>query len=232
MDIMDKASMVMETRTYKLTGVEPILGSNPSDPDVRAKYIESKKPAAVTENESENTPDPRGDDGYGLTVFLLHPKTGGPMLYDYVVRGFLKEALLTLKDQHVAPKSKVDKYLFVSPRHIPLCDPATGAPITEPDGVFERTLRAMTMQGPRVTLAGSETVDRWQIVITLTLLSNQPGKKAEGKALTWEAVEAALDYGRLQGLGQFRNGGFGRFLWERGRGGLMMNHCHGCHQIA
>lgn len=209
--------MEMETRTYKLMGTEPMLGSNPSDPDVRAKYIESKKPPTITENESENTPDPRGDDGYGLTVFLLHPKTGGPMLYDYVVRGFLKEALLTLKDQLklVAPKSKVDKYLFVSPRHIPLCDPGTSEPVKEPDGVFERTLRAMTMQGPRVTLAGSETVDSWQITITLTLLHNQPGKKAEGKALTWEAVEAALNYGRLQGLGQFRNGGFGRFTWER-----------------
>ena len=28
-------------------------------------------------------------------------------------------------------------------------------------------------------------------------------------------VEMALDYGRYCGLGQWRNGGYGRFVWKR-----------------
>jgi hypothetical protein len=206
--------MITESRTYLLTGAEPILGSNPADPKVRETYIESKKPAVQTENESELTPEAVSEN-YGLTVFLRHPETNTPMLFDYTVRGFLKEALLTLSPQLglVAAKSKVDKYLFVSPRHIPLCG-VSGGRILTPDGVYERPLRAMTMQGPRVTLTGSEIINQWQITATFTLLDNS-GNKGKGAALDWNAVENALDYGRYQGLGQFRNGGFGRFTWKR-----------------
>lgn len=207
--------MKMETRTYILTGVEPMLGSNPSDPEIRARYIESKKPVEVTEDESGNTPE-KVDENYGLTVFLLHPKTGGPMLYDYVIRGFLKEALANLAGQLgvTNARSKVDKFLFVGPRHIPLLNPDNMEPVKGVDGVYERSLRAQTAQGPRVTLAGSETVDEWMIKIDLTLIDND-AQRTKGSALSWEAVEEALDYGRFQGLGQFRNGGFGRFTWER-----------------
>lgn len=207
--------MITETRKYLITGVEPILGSNPADPKVREIYIESKKPAAQTESESELTPESTVSENHGLTVFLRHPDTNTPMVYDYTVRGFLKEALLTLSPQIglVAAKSKVDKYLFVTPRHIPLCT-VVGTPITEPDGIYERPLRAMTMQGPRVTVAGSEIINQWQISVELTLLDNR-GSKGKGTTLDWAAIENALDYGKFQGLGQFRNGGFGRFFWQR-----------------
>ena len=207
--------MITETRKYLLTGTEPILGSNPADPKVRETYIESKKPTIQTENESELTPENVLSESYGLTVFLRHPDTDTPMVFDYIVRGFLKEALLTLSPQLglVAAKSKVDKYLFAAPRHIHLCGP-DGQPIKEPDGVYERPLRAMTMQGPRVTLTGSEIINHWQISVALTLL-NSTGSKGKGATLDWNAVENALDYGQFQGLGQFRNGGFGRFTWQR-----------------
>lgn len=206
--------MITETRKYLFTGVEPILGSNPADPKVREAYIESKKPVIQTENESELTPEAVSEN-YGLTVFLRHPETSTPMVFDYTVRGFLKEALLTLSPQLglVAAKSKVDKYLFASPRHIHLCGP-DGEPIKAPDGVYERPLRAMTMQGPRVTLTGSEIINNWQITVSLTLLDSN-GSKGKGATIGWDAVENALDYGRFQGLGQFRNGGFGRFTWQR-----------------
>ena len=207
--------MITETRKYLIIGVEPLLGSNPADPKVRETYIESKKPAAQNEAESKLTPESDISENRGLTVFLRHPSTTTPMVFDYTLRGFLKEALLTLSPQIglVAAKSKVDKYLFVSPRHIPLCD-TDGQLIREPDGVYERPLRAMTMQGPRVTVAGSEIINHWQIKVALTLLDNKGGK-GKGTTLDWAAVENALDYGRFQGLGQFRNGGFGRFTWQR-----------------
>ena len=71
----------------------------------------------------------------------------------------------------------------------------------------------MTAQGPRVTLAGSEFVKDWMVEIEVSLLENK--ETAKGKAITWAVVEDALDYGRLSGLGQWRNGGFGRFTWEQ-----------------
>lgn len=176
-------------------------------------YIESKRPPEATEeDESANTP--LQDENKGLTVFLLHPKTGGPMVYDYTIRGYFKDVINLLKPQNgiLAAKSKVDKYLFVSPRCIPLLD-AKGRPLKEVDGVLERPLRAMTAQGPRVTLAGSERVDDWTMEIEVTLLPSAESKK--GEAMSFEHVEQALDYGRLSGLGQWRNGGYGRFTWER-----------------
>jgi hypothetical protein len=50
-----------------------------------------------------------------------------------------------------------DKWLFVSPRLIPIL--RNGEPIKEADGVFQRPLRAETMRGPRVTLACSEKIE-------------------------------------------------------------------------
>lgn len=205
--------MKIETRKYRLTGTEMMLGSNPSDPQVRRTYIESKRPPeSPDENESVNTPTV--DDEKGLTVFLRHPQTEGPMVYDYTIRGFFKDVINTLASQTgvLGAKSKVDKYLFVNPRHIPLMN-TTGQRVQTTDGIYERSLRAMTAQGPRVTLAGSEYVKDWMLEIEVSLLENK--ETAKGKPITWAVVEDALDYGRLSGLGQWRNGGFGRFTWKQ-----------------
>lgn len=208
----ENGKVKFETREYGIKGLQPLLGSNPADPEIRSKYIESKKP--VDSQEDEGGFLNGVDEKSGLSVFLRDPVNGNLMMFDYVIRGFLKEALLTLSSQIgiVAAKSKVDKFLFAGPRCVAVLD-GNGQPVMEPDGIFERSLRAMTMQGPRVALAGSEVVNDWQIKIKLTLIENE--KTAKSKALTWEAVEQALSYGQFQGLGQFRNGGFGRFEYER-----------------
>ena len=68
----------------------------------------------------------------------------------------------------------------------------------------------MTMQGPRVTVSASETIlPEWELEFNLTLLQNAGTPKS--KALTFEAIEAALEYGFINGLGQWRNGQNGRF---------------------
>ena len=78
---------------------------------------------------------------------------------------------------------------------------------------FSPPLRAQTMQGPRVTLAASEQIDDpWTIEFTVKLIGN-PGTRTSAP-ITWEAIETALDYGSICGaLGQWRNGGYGRFTW-------------------
>ena len=109
-------------------------------------------------------------------------------------------------------RAKVDKFLFVAPRRIPLR--RNGAYITDEDDQLERPLRASTAKGERVALAASEMVeDPWSLAFEVTLLPNNA--TAKSRALTWDVVEMALDYGRYCGLGQWRNGGYGRFVWKR-----------------
>ena len=70
------------------------------------------------------------------------------------------------------------------------------------------------MRGPRVSLAASEMIDLpWSVEFVVTLLPNPVSKSSA--QVTWDAIETALDYGQFQGLGQWRNGGYGRFTWER-----------------
>ena len=153
-------------------------------------------------------------DEKGLTVFLRDPETDQLLMLDYMIRGFFKGALEALVAQTniKMPRSKVDKYLFVSPRKIQIW--RDGDPIVEEDDQLERPLRAETMKGPRVSLAASEMIDLpWELTFEVTLFPN-PATKASD-AVTWEDVEDALDYGRFQGLGQWRTGGNGQFEWER-----------------
>ena len=71
--------------------------------------------------------------------------------------------------------------------------------------VFQRPLRAQTMQGERVTLAMSEECPA-NSTISFTVLCLSPEHVA--------AVREWLNYGYLRGLGQWRNSGRGKFVWE------------------
>jgi len=94
----------------------------------------------------------------------------------------------------------------------------------------QRPLRAQTAKGERVALASSETCPAGSSVefevafLDLGVKEKEGEKKDETKAekkaekkekanLT-ECVEEWLNYGALRGLGQWRNSGKGRFVWE------------------
>lgn len=206
-------STFFETRSYHLTGLTEMLGTKPSNSEIYTDYIASKAPAGThTDDEISALPN---DLERGKTVFLLDPKTGAVCVQDYMIRGYLKSAMTALVTVNgvKAPNSKIDRYVFVSPRMIPLRRQGTGALIYEADLNFERTLRAQTMQGPRITLACSELVDNWELDFDIQLIENS-GTKASGK-IDWKILEQALDYGMLCGLGQWRNGSYGRFRWNR-----------------
>ena len=69
----------------------------------------------------------------------------------------------------------------------------------------ERPLRASTPQGERVSIAKSESVPAGSTVeFEVTCLD----PSLEGM------VRECLDYGQLRGLGQWRNSGKGRYVWE------------------
>lgn len=193
----------------KITFTEPYLGSSPCDPEVYAKFIATKvKDEKEEAGEEVATLPAESRERSGWTVF--HKNAYGLFVYDYRIRGFLKEAAtaITSKTEVSAIKSKIDKWLFASPRVIQLCAPG-GTFITEPHGVLERPLRAMTMQGPRVSVVRSDLVNAGTY-FEAELLTLPLGEKD----LNEERLRSWLDYGKFQGLGQWRNGSYGRFTYE------------------
>lgn len=206
----------METRKYRLRGMTPLLGSQPANPEVRTAYLASRAPDPAL-GDAETAMLPEDKETLGLTVFLRAPEDDALCLMDYVIRGYLKEALTALGAQNgiKQARSKVDKYLFAGPRVIPIL--RDGERLYDEDEQLERSLRAETMQGPRRALVASELVlDPWEVEVELTLLTNAGSTKS--KAISWDTVEQALDFGRLCGLGQWRTGGYGRFTWEQVEG--------------
>ena len=205
------SNLNIESRTYKLIGLTPILGSAPASKAIRTEFIASKAP--TEELRQEEAEAPFDLDAKGLTVFN-RDNLDRLCLRGYQIKGFLKAALLALKTQLkvAAPKSKIDNLCFVEPRYIPI--QRDGNPIIDEDDVLERPLRAQTAQGERCTLAASEMInDPWYVEIEISLVPSAGTARSE--ALTWDAIETALDYGAYHGLGQWRNADFGRFLWER-----------------
>jgi hypothetical protein len=72
-------------------------------------------------------------------------------------------------------------------------------------GDCQRPLRASGPQGERVALAHSETVPPGSSIdFEIELLD-------ESK---WPVVKEWLDYGKLRGIGQWRNSGKGRFTYK------------------
>lgn len=198
---------MIEERKYRFTLLEPLLGTIPKNRELFTKYVLSKHPDpvdldAVEEEETQAEQETRtAPDGSGETGF--HTDPDGVYIMDYHIKGFLKEAGNVLKKKVGIPalRSKIDNYVFIRPRYIWLAE--------APAGRLERPLRAQTMQGPRVTLVSSDYVEAGtSFEVVIGLVDGEP-------KLTWEVIETLLDYGRLKGLGQWRNGGYGRFVWER-----------------
>lgn len=194
--------MKTEKFAVELEFTEDVLGSVPKSKEVYAQYIKTKAPEGQGGDEVATVQE---SEEKGWTGF--HADGGGLFVYDYTIRGFFKEAAAATKSQSdiKAFKSKIDRLVFISRRRLHFL--RAGKPIQEPDGVFERPLKAMTMQGPRVTLARSDKLEAAKGVslkFEVIILDNRDG-------VTRKWLEGLFEYGRFQGLGQFRNGSYGRF---------------------
>ena len=194
----------MKTIKLKITFVEPILGTSPTNEDIYRDFIGSKAPDAATIDDEVAALGVDAVAEKGMTVFPRLPD-GTPFLYDYQIKGFfkdtcggLKRVSGTLSSKCKAYKKEIDKLIFPEPRCIPFENYA-------PVGKCERPLRAQTMQGERVSLACSEEIPAGAtLTFAVTLLSDDH----EALLREW------LDYGRFSGIGQWRNSGKGRFVWE------------------
>lgn len=173
-----------------------MLGTVPKNKDVYRDYIESKRPVESGKIEDETETVGQLEEK-GWTGF--HSDEKGLFVYDYFIKGFFKNAANVLKESFkiTAFRSKLNDYLFISPRRVYLG-------LKEPAGVIERPLRGQTAQGPRIALARSDFVPAGtKISFRLEVIENKKFKT--------DHVKELMDYGRYLGLGQFRNGSYGRF---------------------
>ena len=113
----------------------------------------------------------------------------------------------TLSSKVKAYKKNIDGRIFVEGDISP--NNKTGRKIRINDAfpmdLFQRPLRASTPQGERVSLACSERIPEGaSCEFNITCLVDDD----------MEMVKEWLDFGRRNGLGQFRNSGHGRFVWE------------------
>jgi len=192
-------------KTFEVEMLTEILGTIPREQEIFDKFLASKRPAE-TNVVDEDLPEPIEGEEKGYTGFYTDPEKG-LMVKDYQIRGFLKNAGSATQYQ-IDPtgifdiKGKIDKFVFVFPRNIYLG-------VKEPDGAIERPLRVEDQRTglSRVCLAKSDYVNPGlKFKIEIHVLPN--------KWLSMEMIESFLEYGQYCGLGQFRNGSYGRFAFK------------------
>lgn len=202
-----------DTIKVRITFTDDVLGSSPADPEIFSTYIASKAPDAMSRQEEIEIHGAEEYEDLKTTVFMRHPETGEPLIMSYMLDGFLKSAgaaywRLGGEYKLSGYKKIVDTMLFISStpdinnidRMIPMHLPKGSALYLN-----QRTLRAQTPQGDRVALASSEAAPKgtWaEFYIILLDSSLRP------VILNW------LEYGKVEGYGQWRNSGKGTFTTE------------------
>jgi len=203
--------IVSDLYVAEIEFIEPLLGTAP-DRETLARFLQTRVPSPERAEEEQRTaPKRRGEDEEGDDeaevagpVTGLHRDEHGPFLYDYMLMGYLRERGNQLREQLGVKnlRAKIEYYVYLRPRRIYLHG-QEGEPVV-------RTLRAQTPKGQRVTIAVSEqmlpgTTCTFEVQIV------------RNKEVTPEIVRTLLEFGELQGCGQWRTGGFGRFRllrWE------------------
>lgn len=195
----------MKTLKVKITTTEEMLGMASGNPDIHADYIASKAPAAALVDEEVDAVsfDLDNEVRKAMTVFSRYKDV--PIFYDYQIKGYFKDSCSALRKMTgsksfkiKAYKKEIDGLIFVTPRHIPI---KYDGDIT----VCQRPLRASTPMGERIALASSEAIPAGAVIeFKVVCLCDDHVA----------AVREWLKYGRLRGLGQWRNSGKGRFEVE------------------
>ena len=195
-----------------VTLIEEMLGMTAADPDIHSDHLARKSADAEKIKEELAALPLETHIEKSMTVF---PRNGDgiPIMWDYQLKGAIKEwfrlACDTAKGDIRVGKTKLsnyshkricDQFVFPAPRQIPIILPEGGEM-----GICTRPLRATTLQGDRVALATSETVPPGStMTLEITTLSDE----------LMPYIIEGLNYGKLRGLGQWRNSGKGRFEWK------------------
>jgi hypothetical protein len=205
--------ILFDTYHLRINFINPILGSQPGSGTPASNYLKDKikkdNPDAPVEQDQETLPEMMTK---GTTCFFRDKTMLHPVLKSYQVKGLLKECgeVLNGVAELKALRSKLDNVLFVSPSDLPIKKESGELFSVEELQICERPLRAITMQGPRTSLARSEMVPaETYIECDIKMLSVPRYKIKE------EVLRILLDYGMLKGFGQWRNSGmYGQFTYH------------------
>ena len=194
----------MKTKKYKATFTEGLLATKPNDTAVHETYIAAKRSEGAAQDELDAEERAIAEVERlekGTTVFH-RTEDGHPMVWDYQVKGFLKDAIKALRrdpDSACAKlkayKGVIDGSVFIKPRQIRLVLPEGGQL-----GTCQRPLRAQTMQGERVALACSEEAPAGT-TMEFEVLVLAPGLD--------KVLEECFEYAQLRFMGAWRNSGKG-----------------------
>jgi hypothetical protein len=187
-----------ESLKVELEFTEMLLGTLPGDEKLAEEYVTSKHPDGVQDDEKTSLPE----EIKKFSSYFARNDKGHPILWDYQIKGFFKDACSMMRrvvqvDELKAHKKIIDGLIFVFPREIPLM--LSGELFFK-----ERPLRITTPKGDRTALARSEAAPAGTKIQIEILLLKPDLKKY---VINW------FDYGILRGLGQWRNSGMGRFRW-------------------
>lgn len=194
----------MKVLQCRLTTTEAMLGTASNNKELHAEFIASHAPDAKSREEEIEAVGVKEFIEKDMTVFPRNAE-GQPILWDYQVKGFFKDACGSLRKVKGSKSSKIKAYkkeidglIFINEREIPI---QTKEPITS----CQRPLRAQTPQGDRNSLANSEEIAAGAVMeFSIVILSDE----------LVPAVKEWLSYGQMRGLGQWRNSGKGRFSCE------------------
>lgn len=186
--------MQISTTYIHATLVEPLLGSGSGNPEIHAEFIAARAldSAKAHEEASAITPpkvpttdkDVEEEVEKASTVFARG--TFGLHMWDYQIRGFFKEALLTLIELGDGPtgmtkwsyKKAADAFLFVYPRRIYLIKPGVDIRSLPSMGLWEETAKLPLLpdNGKRFT---NEVPDTMKEHIWSALNTNERPLRAE-----------------------------------------------------
>ena len=203
--------MSLKKDVYDLTikFTSEVLGSQPGRDDPASNFIRDKAreehpELKIPPEEVESLPT---EINKGTTGFFRSPNGKKLIFKSYQIKGMLKEAASQLNgiDDIKNFRSKIESTVFVGPVDIPV----EGIRVKD-IGILERPLRAMTAQGPRVTLARSEKMPAGG-TLKCKLTVYQLPKFSAGE----RDLRNILDFSQRLGLGQWRNSNvYGQFDYK------------------
>lgn len=184
--------------------LEERLGKKFSD-DQRKEMISSK---LISLKETVDELDEKG-----VTVFF-RDTAGMPCIGDHMIKGYMKsagESIASVTDRKngvlfgtkTFTCSTINQHVTIKDQFITFSKDLKRESSGKP-AYLSRSLRGMTAQGPRVSIAKSEVVESGACLeFTLRVLKGSP--------IDLDSIKKIFDYGQISGLGQWRNSGYGQF---------------------
>lgn len=152
----EKKKKTEEVIKVELEFTEPLLGTLPGDEKLAEEYVMSKHPKEIQEDEQKSLTEEMKKS----TSYFARNNKDKPILWDYQIKGFFKDACSMMRrvtqiDELKAHKKIIDGLIFVTPRQIELKLPSKGKL-----GFLERPSRISTPKGERGLVIQSLAVQK------------------------------------------------------------------------